>query len=90
MRAAGEVAGALQESEPNLRVLQRMTDLQGGPPLTQVVCAKMNEAEASQAFDKARGLEEGRRTRNGCQGQSPGAILTAIHDGAEGRRSCLH
>ena len=66
MRAAGEVAGALQQSEPNLRVLQRMTDLQGGPPLTQVVCAEMNEVEASRTFDEACGLKEGRRARNGC------------------------
>ena len=67
MRAAGEVAGALQESEPNLRVLQRMADLRGGPPLTQIVCAEMNEVEASGALSKACSLKEGGWASNGLQ-----------------------
>ena len=66
MRAAGEEAGALQESEPNPCNAWR-TCGGGGPPLTQVVCAEMTEAEASRTFNEACGLKEGRRARNGCQ-----------------------
>ena len=77
MRAAHQVANALEKCQPYMRIAQGPKDRGGRSPLAHVVSGQVDEMEAPGALSKARSLKKGRRARNGSQAGQPGNLWQA-------------